>query len=648
MFKLSEHFIDGYRNKQPAWTDFSYFIFKRTYSRPIGDGKFEEFWQTLQRVVEGIYQVQKDHCERQKLPWNPQKAQRSAQTMYELMWNFKFLPAGRGLRMMGTDYVKERGSACLHNCCFVSTEEIDTDFAFPFVYLMDMSMLGVGVGSDTKGVGKVSIRRPKYTNNVLVVSDSREGWCELVEVVLNSYVGKALYPKIDYSQIRKEGEPLKSFGGIAAGPGPLMDLISNIDRTLLISEDKESAPITSEQIVDLFNFIGKCVVSGNIRRTAEIMLGDPSDSVFLDLKTDEVKKNDRRWTSNNSVFCSVGMDYSEPIKRTIINGEPGYFWLENARAYGRFKDGPNYIDKNVKGVNPCGEQPLESAETCNLVETFPSNHDTYEEYEKTLKFAYLYAKTVTLIPTHHERTNATILRNSRIGISQSGIQASFAKHGRRQHFEWSDRGYKYLRQMDEIYSNWLCVRPSIKITTVKPSGTVSLLASVPPGIHGEFAEYYIRNVRVAKNSPLVKICLESGYMVEDDLVDKTSVIVSFPIKAKNFLKRDSELTMFEQLENAAQMQYYWADNAISITVYLSKQDKLNLNTALELYETRLKSVSFLPVNEHGYKQAPLIEITKEQYENAVKDLKRLKLKNINLFDVEAEKYCTNDTCAIGG
>ena len=186
--------------------------------------------------------------------------------------------------------------------------------------------------------------------------------------------------------------------------------------------------------------------------------------------------------------------------QTAKNGEPGYFWLANAQAYGRIKDGETWRDGKVAGTNPCAEQSLESYEICNLVETFPSRHDTLEDYKRTLKFAYLYAKTVTLVPTHNERTNAIMLRNRRIGLSQSGIVESFERHGRRTHFNWCDDGYRYICNLDRIYAQWLCVPESIKKTSIKPSGTVSLLPGVTPGIHYAHSEYYLRAMRSTRRA----------------------------------------------------------------------------------------------------------------------------------------------------
>src|SRR5690554_3800766 len=216
-FKLADNFLAEYKGKQPDWGPLGYITFKRTYARVVHEEhgpRTEEYWESVRRVVEGCYTIQRNHCLSLKLPWKPDKAQRSAQEMFKLMWDFKFLPPGRGLWMMGSDYIYKRGSAALNNCAFVSTEEIDTDFAEPFCFLMDLSMLGVGVAFDTKGVGQVTIQEPQIGEYTHVVEDSKEGWCDLVRVVLNAYVGRAKRPAhIDYSKIRPIGAPIKTFGG---------------------------------------------------------------------------------------------------------------------------------------------------------------------------------------------------------------------------------------------------------------------------------------------------------------------------------------------------------------------------------------------------------------------------------------------------
>ncbi|MCC6794651.1 MAG: fused protease/ribonucleoside-triphosphate reductase [Candidatus Hydrogenedentes bacterium] len=647
-FTLTEKFLDQYRGKQPKWGPLGYVTFKRTYARvvPGAGGRTEEYWETVRRVVEGCYTIQWNHCRSLKLPWNAQKAQRSAQEMFNLMWEFRFLPPGRGLWMMGTDYIYERGSAALNNCAFVSTDEISFNFSEPFCFLMDMSLLGVGVAFDTKGAGSVVVHDPKLAEATHVVEDSKEGWVELVRVVLESYAGRGKRPaKVDYSQIRPAGSPIRTFGGIAPGSDPLIECIKNIDAVLT---PRIGERISSGDITDLMNVIGKCVVSGGVRRTAELALGSADDSEYLELKDPEKNREKLmgwRWASNNSVTASIGMNYTKVGEQTAKNGEPGYFWLENAKAYGRLKDGANWIDAKVAGTNPCAEQSLESYEICNLVETFPSLHENYEDYKRTLKYAYLYAKTVTLVPTHNERTNAIMLRNRRIGLSQSGIIQAFEKHGRRTHFEWCDEGYKYVSQLDKIYAQWLCIPESIKKTSIKPSGTVSLLPGVTPGIHYPHSEFYYRTIRLDKTSPLVEATRRAGYRIEDSVYGDNTLVVYFPVKSPDYERSKTDVSVWEQVENVAQMQYFWADNQVSATITFKPEEAKDIPKILELYEPRLKSISFLPLVEHNYPQAPYQEITEEMFVNACARIRQLDFADLNTKEA-ADLYCDGEKCEV--
>lgn len=647
-FSLDPNFIKKFEGKQPQWGPVGEITYKRTYSRKLEDGTQEEFWQTILRVVNGTYTVQKWHCLRNGLPWSDLRAQKSAQEMFQLIWDFKFSPPGRGLWMMGTDYVERNGSAALQNCGYVSSINIDKDFSEPFCFMMDFMMLGVGVGSDTRGAGKVLIQKPLQGDDIHIVADTREGWVEITGRILDAYVGRDSLPaSIDWSKVRPRNLPIKGFGGTSSGPEPLIKLISEIHRILGKRIGKH---ITSEDIVDLFDLVGVTVVSGNVRRSAIIMFGEPDDQDFLNLKNPDIQSSKdamltHRWASNNSVFSYRGMNYEAPAAISAKSGEPGYLWLRNAQDYGRMGDAPDYADLKASGCNPCAEQVLENFELCNLVETYPSRHNSYAEYQRTLKFAYLYAKAVTLIPTHNSKTNAVMMRNRRIGLSQSGIIQSFTKHGRRVHFEWCDTGYKYTTELDKQYSDWLCVPKSNRRTTVKPSGTVSLLCGVTPGIHYEHAEYYYRTIRIAAESPLVEQHRKAGYRIEKDIYDQSgqTAVVYFPIKAELFDRSKTEVSIWEQMENAAQMQAYWSDNSVSITVSFSAKEAKDIEPALELYESRLKTVSFLP-HDHEYEQAPYITISKEEYETAKACIKPIVYDKVS--HEETERFCTTDACEI--
>jgi hypothetical protein len=639
-FDLDRDFLEDYRDQPVNWGygAMSWVTYKRTYSR---DG--EDWWQTCQRVIEGMFTIQRVHCLKRNLPWETDKAQRFAQKAYDRLFNFKWTPPGRGLWMMGTDYIYERGGAAMNNCGFVSTKEINRDFAAPFKWMFSMSMLGVGVGFDTRGKDTVRIQEPERTNEVHVIPDSREGWADALERLLNAYVGDDTLPKEwDYSEIRPKGAPIESFGGVASGPDPLEKMLNSLQE---MYDAYQGDFVDAQLIVDTMNIAGRCVVSGGVRRTAQIAFGDQGDQQFLDLKLDEEKVQEYRWASNNSITAEVGMDYSGVAERTATNGEPGYLWLDNARKYGRMKDEPNWDDEFAEGSNPCVEQTLWDRELCTLVETYPNHHDSYDDFRETLRVAYQYAKTVTLVQTHDAKTNAVMLRNRRIGCSMTGIVQAINNHGYREFFDWCDQGYDYIQKLDKKYSDWLCVPRSIKTTSVKPSGTVSLLAGATPGVHWDHSPYYIRRVRVADEHPMVEACQEAGYDVEPDKYADDTMVISFPVKVDSLERRKNEVSLREKVDLAAQMQRHWSDNQVSCTAEFDPETEgEEIPRLLEAYEDRLKGISFLPMTDHGYEQPPYEEITEEEYEEMLSQVQPIEGANIE-HDQE-DKFCSGAACEV--
>ena len=671
-FTLSEAFLAPYKVKDPPWGPLGYITFKRTYARKMSEfghdlDETEEWWHVCKRVIEGMFTLQKNHIVSFGLEWNDAKAQRTAKEAYDRLFDLKWTPPGRGLWMMGTKFAEEKTGAGLFNCAFRSTKDLASKGGYLFGWMMDALMLGVGVGFDTLGADTLEIKNPKRTEEVHVIPDSREGWVESVEKVLNAFYYGAELPVFDYSDIRPLGAPIRGFGGTACGPQPLMDLHTDL---ISMHEEYIGRKVDSTLIVDTQNMIGRCVVAGNVRRSAALALGLHNDPVFVELKSPDAMREleakmsepgadvaalqeemnnlplvKYRWGSNNSINAEVGMDYEHHANLTVTNGEPGYIWLNNARTRGRFKDGERLDDHLVMGFNPCVEQQLEDAELCCLVETYPAQHDSYEDYLRTLKIAYLYGKTITLVKTHWPETNQRMLKNRRIGLSQSGVIQAFEKFGRRKMYEWCDGAYAEVQAWDKLYSDWLCIPRSIRTTSIKPSGTVSLLNGSTPGIHFAESEHYIRRIRFAESSELVAHLRDAGYTIEDAFGQKGTVVVEFPVKESLFKKSKEHVSMWEQLEIAAQYQYYWADNSVSVTVTFSDHEAPHIKDALQMYEKRLKAVSFLRYSNTGYRQAPYEPISKEKYEEMI-----AKVKPITKIQTSTQgagtKFCTNDSCEI--
>jgi adenosylcobalamin-dependent ribonucleoside-triphosphate reductase len=643
-FILDEAIVSEYRGRPVNWGfgALSQVTYARTYSRTMPDGTQEQWWQTCRRVVEGTFTILRDHCCALHLPWDGAQAQAKAADMMARMFTFKFLPPGRGLWMMGTRFVRERSGAPLNSCAFRSTQHIDIDYAAPFAWTFEMLMLGVGVGFDTRGAGKVTVCEPGRTGDEFVVADSRQGWCAALSTLLGAFTGQGTLPaRFNVARVRPRGAPINSFGGVASGPEPLVKMLG--DLTALYT-DHIGKPVDSALLVDTMNIVGACVVSGGVRRSAQIALGEPDDSGFMDLKLDQEKLFAWRWASNNSLFAATGMDYGPAAARTGENGEPGYAWLENMRAYGRMKDAPTHADHRVMGANPCNEQSLEDGELCCLVETFPAHHEGLEDFKATLKMAYMYAKAVTLVPTHDKLTNAIIARNRRIGCSMSGIVQAIEKFGYRAYMNMCDASYAFLGELDTSYSEWLAVPRSIKMTSVKPSGTVSLLAGATPGVHFDHAPFYIRRVRIADSSPIVAACKKAGYHVEPDEYSAATSVVSFPIESAYFCRGKADVGIWEKVDLAAAMQASWADNQVSCTVDFAPEEADQIGLILERYEDRLKGISFLPRLDHGYAQAPYEQIDEATYEAMVKNLTPIDL-NAASHEV-TERFCDGESCQI--
>jgi intein/homing endonuclease len=295
-------------------------------------------------------------------------------------------------------------------------------------------------------------------------------------------------------------------------------------------------------------------------------------------------------------------------------------------------------------VHNCVEQPLEDRELCTLVETFPAHHESFEDFRKTLKVAYLYAKTVTLIPTHDESTNQVMLKNRRIGCSMSGIVQAIEKRGLREHLRWCDEGYQYIQNIDRIYSDWLGVPESIKTTSVKPSGTVSQLSGSTPGVHFEHSPYFIRRVRVQNTSPIWEAAQEAGYPVEDDAYSDDTKVIEFALRPDHLQRSKDEVSIWEMVKLAALHQKWWSDNGVSATVQFDESEKGEIPYVLEAFERELKGISFLQKEDHGYEQAPYEEITQEEYLQ-----RRESVDMIDFSDTTHEqddKFCGSDKCSV--
>lgn len=639
---LSDEFVDSYRTKQAPWgfSGLGEIVYLRTYSRKIQGGERNETWpETIQRVINGAIEIGTPYT------------QKEAEALFDHMFNLRCSMSGRALWQLGTPLVQKFNAASLNNCYYVNIESVE-DFEFLFDHLM----LGGGVGFSVerskihefpKVRSGVAITHERTNDADIIVPDSREGWKRILHAVLKSYfyTGKSF----TYSTmlVREFGAPLKSFGGTASGPGALIEGITDICKVM---ENRSGKKLRSIDILDIANIIGRVVVSGSSRRSAQIAIGDPDDVLFMRAKN-WGSGNVPGWraNSNNSIYADGYEEImSELWKGYDGSGEPyGLLNRKLARTVGRL--GEKKADPSIEGFNPCAEIPLADGESCNLSTVFLPNIESIKQFKEISRLLYLVQKQITTMRYPYAKTNRIVAKNRRIGQSITGVlQCS------KEQLEWLDPVYQYLRDYDAEYSDANGLSRSIRLTTVQPSGTLSLLPGVTPGIHPAFAKFYIRRVRFGAADPLIEACRKRGYAVVpevgiDGREDHTKWVVEFPAKSPENAILACDMTAIEQLEWVKRMQTDWADNAVSVTVYYRLEELPQMKEWLkDNYDESVKSVSFLLHADHNFPLAPYEEIDEDAYNAMMSKINFssplvISTLNDNLID---DPSCTTGACPV--
>lgn len=626
------------------WGPVGYITFKRTYARRINEtdpnSNTEEYEDTVDRIIKATHsQLKINFTEEEKTD------------IKNMFLNMEGTVAGRFLWQLGTRTVSNLGLLSLQNCAFTVVD----DPIRPFTWAMDALMLGSGVGYNIQRENVYKLPKPKKvkivrqdTNDAdYIVPDSRQGWVELLQKVLEAHfiTGKGF--SFSTICIRGKGTPIKGFGGLASGPEELCWGMLEINKLLNSRANKK---VRSIDCLDIMNIIGYIVVSGNVRRSAQIAIGDYDDIQFLNAKRWDLG-NIPSWRamSNNSVVCSdiskLPNDFWEGY---LGNGEPyGLINLKAARAMGRTGE-TQYPDPDVQGFNPCAEQSLAPYETCCLAEIYLPNIKSFDRLTTVMKYLYRINKHSLTLPCHLKETESIVHKNMRMGIGVTGyLQATEEQRS------WLKDAYTVIRDYDVKYSRDYGFNESIKITTVKPSGTLSLLAGVTSGAHPAYSQYYIRRIRMASNSNLVQVCRDNGYHVEfqrnfDGTEDRSTVVVSFPCMVPEGTKLAQDMTAIDQLEIIKRLQAEWSDNSVSVTIYYRKNELDEIKKWLaENYTNSVKTVSFLLHSEHGFQQAPMEEITKEQFEEMSKNVKPISSISFKEEDIIGDgSDCIQGVCPI--
>lgn len=602
---LSKDFVSSYNDKKTPWGfgGLGEIVYLRTYARDV-DGRKETWPETIERCVNGAMDIGANLDDDE------------AERLFDYIFNLKGSLSGRALWQLGTSLVNQLNGTSLNNCYFVNIENVE-DFELLFDYLM----LGGGVGYSVERAKIHELPKVKHgvvisqerTNDAdIIVPDSRQGWRRLLHAVLKSYFDTGKSFTYSTILIREFGAPLKTFGGTASGPGALVDGIKDICEVM---EARAGKKLRSVDVLDICNIIGRIVVSGSSRRSAQIAIGDPDDVLFLRAKNwSSGTVPAWRANSNNSVYAdSYEHIMSELWKGYDGSGEPyGLINRGLARKVGRL--GEKNPDPTIEGFNPCAEIGLSDGESCNLSTIFLPNVSSYEEMLDVSRLLYKVQKAITSMEYPYEKTTKAVNKNRRLGQSVTGIlQCS------EEQLSWLSPAYVELKKYDEWWSAQIGVTTSIRLTTIQPSGTLSLLPGVTPGIHPSFARHYIRRVRFGSADPLIEKCRKRGYKVVPDLgldgrEDHTRWVVEFPCESPKGSILASEMTAVEQLEWVKKMQTEWADNAVSVTVYYRKEElQLIKQWLAENYDNSVKSVSFLLHADHNFPLPPYEEVTEDEY-----------------------------------
>ncbi|RVU71529.1 MULTISPECIES: ribonucleoside-triphosphate reductase, adenosylcobalamin-dependent [Lactobacillus] len=697
--QLDQNFIQRVKQQiKPHWGELGWVTYKRTYARWLDDKNRSENWdETVKRVIEGNINLDP------RLKNNPSPAvinelTTEAQKLFRLTYGLSATPSGRNLWISGTDYQKRTGDS-LNNCWFIAIrpqhygdshlvpaylDKNEVAVSMPFSFLFDQLMKGGGVGfsvvkDNIKQIPTVDQavdltvvidkKSQSYEPSLKVgavdkdtwakeeqeqddyiyyeLPDTREGWilanARLIDMHFNRNNPEGKHKLVlDISKIRPYGAKIHGFGGTASGPMPLVEMFLDINQVI---NAKAGQNLSAVDATDICNLIGKTVVAGNVRRSAELALGSNDDQDFIKMKQDKEKLYHHRWASNNSVAINSKFDNYGPIADGILhNGEPGVVNLELSRNYGRIADGYQAgIDDAVEGTNPCGEISLANGEPCNLFEVFPFVAEQQGwNLKESFSLAVRFAKRVTFSHYDWEVSRKIIQKNRRIGVSMSGIQDwILSRFGHRvvTGFEKAtdedgqtiqkpiydpeivktfDDLYQAILQADQDYSQELGCQTSVKHTTVKPSGTVAKLAGVSEGMHFHYAGYLIQRIRFQASDPLLPALKECGYYTEPDIYTKNTICVEFPLRAanadsKNFASAGT-VSIAEQFATQAFLQTYWSDNAVSCTITFQDKESKEIEPLLHQYRHIIKSTSLLPYYGGSLKQAPKEPIDKAKYE----------------------------------
>ena len=624
-------------------TDYQTFIATSRYARWLDDkGRRENWGETVARYMDNLVK--------------PVTGTDSLiNDIEQAILGLEVMPSMRALMTAGTAF--NRDNTAGYNCSYLPVDDIRCFDEAMFILLCGT---GVGFSVERQFISKLPEVPSSYIHNedVIVVEDSKEGWAKALRKVIKSlYAGK--YPKWDVSGVRPAGAKLKTFGGRASGPAPLIDLFNFVVRKF---DDAKGLQLSSIECHDIMCKIGEVVVVGGVRRSAMISLSNLSDDRMRHAKSGSWWDNDpQRALANNSVCYTEKPDSTSFMREWLSlvesgSGERGVFNRQAAKAQAA-KNGRRDV-KHEFGTNPCSEIILRPYQFCNLTEVVVRATDTIEDLERKVKVATILGtiqSTHTKFPYLRKIWQKNTEEERLLGVSFTGIMDNPL-------MTTSNTGLeKTLEHLKSIAvgtnADWaerLGIPVATAITCVKPSGTVSQLVDSASGIHARHSAYYIRTVRGDVKDPLTQFMSDQGIPNEPCVMKPdTTVVFSFPQKAPAGAVTTADMTAIEQLEMWLAYQRHWCEHKPSVTINVRGDEWFEVGAFVYKNFDEMSGVSFLPYNEHTYQQAPYQECGRKKYEKLKSSMPE-KVDWEKLSDYEQEDNtagsqtlaCSGDSCEI--
>jgi ribonucleoside-triphosphate reductase len=623
-------------------TDYQAFIHTSRYARWLEDEQRRESWgETVDRYMQNVvYPKGGDDTYTHQI--------RDAILSLEVM------PSMRALMTAGP--ALERDNTAGYNCSYLP---VDDPKSFDEAMFILLCGTGVGFSVERQFINKLPEVPALYeSDTVVVVKDSKEGWAKaLRQVIALLYSGEI--PKWDVSKVRPAGARLKTFGGRASGPAPLIDLFNFVVAKFKGAQERK---LSSIECHDIMCKIGEVVVVGGVRRSAMISLSNLSDDRMRHAKSGSWWENDpQRALANNSTSYTEKPDAVSFMREWMAlvesgSGERGIFNRQASKKQAA-KNGRR--DDNYEfGTNPCSEIILRPYQFCNLTEVVVRATDNIDDLERKVRLATILGtiqSTYTKFPYLRKVWQNNTEEERLLGVSLTGIMdnplMTLANAG-------LEKTLEHLRNVAvTTNSEWaerLGIPVSAAITCVKPSGTVSQLVDSASGIHARHSKYYIRTVRGDNKDPLTQFMTEQGIPAEPDVMkpDATTVF-SFPVKAPSGAVVTEDMTAIDQLELWLAYQRNWCEHKPSVTINVRKDEWFEVGAFVYKHFDEMSGVSFLPYNEHTYQQAPYQEVGKSDYENLL-SLMPEKIDWSKLAEFEKEDNtsgsqtlaCSGDSCEI--